>query len=95
MRKDSPAKEGSHGAKALTNVRGTYCILGYFVVSQDELELDVGMVWLVGKKGKKRPRVRRGGIRGVQKLFGLQAIEEFGEIYQSSKLLARLILRKM
>jgi hypothetical protein len=50
--------------------------------------------WSV-KKAKKRPRVRRGGIRGVQKLFGLQAIEEFSEIYQSSKLLARLILRKM
>jgi hypothetical protein len=32
------------------------------------------------EKGKKRPRVRRGGIRGVQKLFGLQAIEEFSEI---------------
>jgi len=25
------------------------------VVSQDEVEVDVGMVWLVGKKAKKDP----------------------------------------
>jgi hypothetical protein len=33
-------------------------------------------VRVLQKKDKKRPRVRRGGIRGVHKLFGLQAIEE-------------------
>ena len=39
------------------------------MVSQDELELDVGMVWLVGKKGKKKtPRKEGGDTRGPKAL---------------------------
>jgi hypothetical protein len=67
---------------------------GLFPEHSRQNEVVANNSWQAGKR-QKRPRVRRGGIRGVQKLFGLQAIEELCEIYQTSQFLARLILRKM
>jgi hypothetical protein len=69
LRKNCPAKEGNHGAKALTDVQGTWANFKEpLVISQDDIEVELAWFGWSEKRQKKTPRKEGGDTRGPKAL---------------------------